>query len=158
MTPAQSQAIDQTDGAAPVEPVELVRRFLHSLAAGDVDAAVDMLGADVEYVNVSTPAIRGRHGVRRVLGAAMRMRGAGFEVYLHAVSTDGSTVLTERTDVLIWGPLRTQIWVCGRFDVSGGEIVLWRDYFDWANVVLALLRGLVAMAVPALGPRPPATD
>jgi limonene-1,2-epoxide hydrolase len=141
--------------SADGSPIEIVRRFLGHLAAGDVDSAVDMLGAEVEYVNVSTPAIRGRERVRRVLGAAMRMRGAGFEVYLHSVSADDSTVLTERTDVLIWGRLRVQIWVCGRFDVRAGEIVLWRDYFDWVNVTLAMLRALVGIVVPALEPRPP---
>jgi limonene-1,2-epoxide hydrolase len=25
--------------------------------------------------------------------------------------------------------------VCGTFEVRDGEVVLWRDYFDWANLL-----------------------
>ncbi|HEX3981795.1 MAG TPA: limonene-1,2-epoxide hydrolase family protein, partial [Acidimicrobiales bacterium] len=110
---------------------------------------------DVDYLNVSTPTIRGRERVRRVLGAAMGLPKAGFEVYFHSISNDQGAVLTERTDVLIWGPLRVQFWVCGRFDVRDGKITLWKDYFDWVNVTLAMVRGLVGAVVPAVRARPP---
>lgn len=138
-------------------PAATVRSFLGQLAAGDVDGACDLLADDVTYINVSTPAIRGRDRVRRVLRAAMGLDGAGFEVYFHALSSDGGAVLSERTDVLIWGPVRVQIWVCGRFDVVDGRITLWRDYFDWVNVTVALLRGLAGAVVPALRAKAPAT-
>lgn len=141
--------------AGGAAPAVVTRRFLEALAAGDIDGAAGLLADDVEYVNVSLPAIRGRERVRKALGAAMGMRGAGFEVYLHRVTQEANTVLTERTDVLLLGPLRVQFWVCGRFDVEDGRIVLWRDYFDWLNVTLALLRGLAGIAVPALRARPP---
>lgn len=158
MGPTASEATGRTNGhgATDTSPPAVVREFLGRLAAGDVAGAADLLAEDVEYVNVSLPAIRGRERVRRALGAAMGMRGAGFEVYLHKVSHDGGTVLTERTDVLLWGPLRVQFWVCGRFDVNDGGIVLWKDYFDWLNVTLAMLRGLIGVAVPALRAVPPA--
>jgi limonene-1,2-epoxide hydrolase len=94
--------------------------------------------------------------MRRLFRAAYE-RGGGFEVYLHSVSADGPTVLTERTDVLIYGDLRVQLWVCGRFDVRDGQIARWRDYFDWLNVAGAIARGLLGMAVPALQPNPPST-
>ncbi len=137
-------------------PIEVVREFLGKMAAGEVDDAVDLLGDDVVYENVSLPTIRSREKVRRAFKSLQGLRGAGFEVYLHSVSTDGTTVLTERTDVLYWGKLRMQIWVCGRFDVSDGKITLWRDYFDWLSSTIALLRGVLAMAFPALSPSPPA--
>jgi limonene-1,2-epoxide hydrolase len=94
--------------------------------------------------------------MRRLFGAGYE-RGGGFEVYLHSISADGPTVLTERTDVLTYGEMRVQLWVCGRFDVRDAQIVLWRDYFDWLNVAGAITRGLLGMAVPALQPKPPST-
>jgi limonene-1,2-epoxide hydrolase len=54
---------------------------------------------------------------------------------------------------LIFGPLRLQFWVCGVFEVHGGKITLWRDYFDLFDVcVKAPLRGLAGIFVPSLRP------
>ena len=59
------------------------------------------------------------------------MRAAcGFEVKFHRIAAEGNAVLTERTDALVFGPLRLQFWVCGVFEVHDGRITLWRDYFD----------------------------
>ena len=76
----------------------------------------------------------------------------GFEVKFHRIAADGNTVLTERTDALIIGPLRLQFWVCGVFEVHGGRITLWRDYFDMLDITKATLRGLAATVVPSLRP------
>jgi len=137
------------------EPTEIVERFLTGLAAGEIDTAVDLLASDVIYSNVSLPTVRGRERVRKLAHLTLGRPGAGFEVYNHAISAAGSSVLTERTDVLKLGRLRIQFWVCGRFDVENGEIVLWRDRFDWMNYTAATLRGLAGVFVPALRAKPP---
>lgn len=154
MNPVTDEEFQKTK--TETSPAILVRRFLELLAEGDMDAAVDLLDADVEYINVSMPAIRGRERVRRIFKSATRLKNTGFEVYFHHISHEGDTVLTERTDVLIWGPIRVQIWVCGRFDVRDGRIVLWKDYFDWLNFSIALVRGLVATVIPSVRAKPPA--
>jgi limonene-1,2-epoxide hydrolase len=136
-------------------PTEIVTRFLNLLAEGDVDAACDLLADNVHYINVSLPEIRGQDRVRRVFQAMMRRKGAGFEVYIHRIGLDGDSVLTERTDVLIFGRVRMQIWVCGRFDVVDGRIVLWRDYFDWWNATVATFRGVLGAVIPPLAPKVP---
>ncbi len=141
--------------AASPAPTAVVERFLALLVAGDVDGAVELLAVDVRYQNVGLPTVRGRERVRRLFRAAMRQPGAGFEAYVHTISADGSSVLTERTDVLKVRRLRVQLWVCGRFDVHDGQIVLWRDYFDFVNFTLALGRGLLSTILPALGAKPP---
>ena len=137
------------------EPTQAVEQFLNRLAGGEIDAAVDMLAADVEYSNVSLPTVRGRERVRRLAHLTLGRDWAGFEVYNHAISAAGGSVLTERTDVMTMGRLRIQFWVCGRFDVENGEIVLWRDRFDWMNFTAATLRGLIGTFVPALKAKPP---
>jgi limonene-1,2-epoxide hydrolase len=136
-------------------PVLVVERFLALLCAKDVDGASDLLAEDVEYVNVGLPATQGRERVRRLLRATLGRAGAEFEVYTHTISANGPSVLTERTDVLVFRRLRMQFWVCGRFDVRGGEIVLWRDYFSVTNVMAATLRGLLGIVVPAVRAKPP---
>jgi len=136
-------------------PTLVVERFLELLRSEDIDGAVELLAVDVEYKNVGLPTVRGRERTRRLFQATLGRPGAGFEVYVHAISADGGTVLTERTDVLKLGRLRVQFWVCGRFDVHDGQIVLWRDYFDQMNIAVAMIRGLLGTVLPAARARPP---
>lgn len=155
MNPVRGETISTASQVKDPSPASLVRHFLELLAKGDVEGAVDLLDDDVDYINVSLPTIRGRDRVRRVFKAMEQVDGTRFEVYFHGVSNDGSTVLTERTDALIWGPMRVQVWVCGRFDVRDGRITLWKDYFDWLNFTLAFLRGLIGIVLPSVRAKPP---
>jgi limonene-1,2-epoxide hydrolase len=136
-------------------PTLLVERFLDLLRSEDIEGAAELLAVDVEYVNVGLPTVRGRERVQRILRATLGLAGAGFEVYVHTISANGSSVLTERTDVLTFRRLRIQFWVCGRFDVHDGQIVLWRDYFDQMNFWVATARGLLGVAFPAVRAKPP---
>jgi limonene-1,2-epoxide hydrolase len=138
------------------DAVVVVERFLDRLRATDSDGAAALLAVDVEYENKGLPTVHGRERVRRLL-QALNLVGTGFEVYLHTISADGSSVLTERTDVLKWGPLRVQFWVCGRFDVHDGQIVTWRDYFDHLTILAAAVRGLLGTLAPAVRAKPPTT-
>jgi limonene-1,2-epoxide hydrolase len=149
------QQVNQPGGG--FTPTLVVERFLELLRSGDIDGAVELLAVDVEYKNVGLPTVRGRERTRRLFRATLGRAGAGFEVYVHAISADGGTVLTERTDVLQFGRLRVQFWVCGRFDVRDAEIVLWRDYFDQMNIAVAMIRGLLGTIFPAARAKPPST-
>jgi limonene-1,2-epoxide hydrolase len=146
MTAASPQASVRTS------PAEVVRAFLEALAAGDMDAAIDLVDEDLVYENVSLPTIRGKE---RFAAGARRFaeRGLGFEVRIHRIAAEGGSVLTERTDALLYRRYRSQFWVCGRFEVDGGKITHWRDYFDWADVTVGSLRGLLGLAVPAMRAR-----
>src|SRR5271170_2764031 len=149
------EQVNQPGGSST--PMLVVERFLELLRLGDVDGAVELLAVDVEYKNVGLPVVRGRERTRRLFRATLGRAGAGFEVYVHAISADGPTVLTERTDVLKLGRLRIQFWVCGRFDVHDAQIVLWRDYFDQMNFWIATARGLLGTIFPAVQAKPPST-
>lgn len=139
---------------ALTSPQEVVEAFLAALADRDVETAKTLVDDDVEYVNVGLPAIRGREQIDKVAGFFDRPE-VGFEVYLHAISAEGPTVLTERTDVLLLGRMRVQFWVCGRFDVHDGKITLWRDAFDYVDVLRGTVRGLVGLLRPDLNPVAP---
>jgi limonene-1,2-epoxide hydrolase len=134
------------------EPADVVRDFLTALADDDVDTAVDLVDDDIVYENVSLPTIRGKRRVEQ--GArAMSRRKIGFDVRIHRIAADGTTVLTERTDAIIIRGYRTQFWVCGVFEVHDGKITLWRDYFDWQAVTIASVRGLLGTVLPTLRAR-----
>ncbi len=141
----------------PAEPRAVVEAFLAALAASDLEGAMELLADDVRYVNVGLPAIVGRWRVRRAFDGLTRPN-VSFEVVNHAIATDGEIVLTERTDVISVGPFRAQFWVAGRFDVRDGEIVLWRDAFDFVDLTRGCVRGLVGIALAGLRPKLPRSD
>ncbi|MFY9921447.1 MAG: limonene-1,2-epoxide hydrolase family protein, partial [Mycobacterium sp.] len=130
-----SSAVDTTANARTVET------FLYALQDEDFDAADSLMADNIAWQNVGLlPTLRGR---RRLISIFRRGEGrVGFEVKFHRIAAEGNAVLTERTDALIIGPLRLQFWVCGVFEVHGGRITLWRDYFDKFDfLVKAPLRG-----------------
>jgi limonene-1,2-epoxide hydrolase len=140
-------------GLIPVEPQAVVEALLAALAGGDLDTLRAELGGEVGFADVGLPTGRGR---RRTVGVLAPLAGkVRFEAYLHAISSAGPVVLTERTDVVQWGRLRVQFWVAGRFDVHDGQITLWRDAFDFLDTTKAFWRGVLGAIVPALRPQPP---
>ncbi|NOX30257.1 MAG: limonene-1,2-epoxide hydrolase [Actinobacteria bacterium] len=126
-----------------------VRGLLESLQAGDLDQALSLLDEQVVYSNVSLPTVHGRNGVERLFRPTLgRM---GFRVFFHAIGTDeadSGVVLTERTDALVFGPVSIQFWVYGRFEIRDGFITLWRDSFDWSDMLMGLFRGVAGVALP----------
>jgi limonene-1,2-epoxide hydrolase len=122
------------------DPEAVVRAFLGDLERLDVEAAADRLAADAVYQNVPFPAARGREAIAKQLEGLARY-GSGFEVRYHNVAVNGTTVLTERNDVLVFGPVRADFWVCGTFEVVDGHITLWRDRFDFVDFTVAFVKG-----------------
>lgn len=140
---------DQITGT-DIDNAHTVEVLLGSLQEMDVDGAGAVLDDNLVYQNVGLPTIRGRARAMKLFRA---MEGrAGFEVKIHRIAVNGSSVLTERTDALTFGPVRMQFWVCGVFEVHNGRITLWRDYFDVWDMTKALIRGVVGAAIPALRP------
>ncbi|VBA37496.1 limonene-1,2-epoxide hydrolase family protein [Mycobacterium attenuatum] len=128
--------------------IRTVEDFLNALQNEDFDAVAAAFDDNLLYENVGFSRIRGG---RRTVKLLRKMEGrVGFEVKIHRIAADGAVVLTERTDALIFGPLRLQFWVCGVFEVHDGRITLWRDYVDTYDMTKALVRGLVALVIPSL--------
>jgi limonene-1,2-epoxide hydrolase len=140
-----TSAVDSMANARTVET------FLCALQDEDFDTAQAAMADNIAWQNVGIATIRGRDRIMKLL---RRGEGRfGFEVKIHRIAAQGDTVLTERTDALIMGPLRLQFWVCGVFEVRAGRITLWRDYFDLFDFfVKAPLRGLAAAVFPSLRP------
>lgn len=134
-------------------PIEIVESFLYAMRDENYDAMRGALDDEVVCHSVGMPIIRGAHRAVKMLRRMFELPGAGFDVKIHRIAAEGTSVLTERTDVMLYGPLRIQFWVCGVFEVRDGRITLWRDYFDFLDVVKATVRGLIGIAVPSLKPR-----
>ncbi|TWS25756.1 limonene-1,2-epoxide hydrolase [Tsukamurella sputi] len=124
-----------------------VLTFLADMADGRAEEAVAAFDENVVYTNVGLPTLRGKRRAGSVIRLLARP-GLGFGVEVTSIASDGALVLTERIDELRVGPLHVRFWVCGRFDVRDGRIVLWRDYFDNVDVFKGIVRGVLALAVP----------
>ncbi|WP_422748091.1 limonene-1,2-epoxide hydrolase family protein [Mycobacterium sp. WMMD1722] len=147
MTDASNGTTSAIDSAATARVVE---SFLYALQDEDFDTTDALMADHIAWHNVGFPIIRGR---QRISGLFRRGQGKfGFEVKIHRIAADGTTVLTERTDALVFGPLRVQFWVCGVFEVHAGRITLWRDYFDMVDFLKGTVRGVLGAAVPSLRP------
>jgi limonene-1,2-epoxide hydrolase len=141
-----------TDQASPVrselDNVRAVETFLYAMQDEDFDTVDRLMADNIEWQNVGFPTIRGR---QRIVGLMRRGEGRmGFEVKIHRIAAEGNAVLTERTDALVFGPLRIQFWVCGTFEVHAGRITLWRDYFDMVDFLKGTVRGIGATVFPSL--------
>ena len=146
---------ETTNGSASIDRLQpdsarTIENFLTEMQNHDIDSAGAALDENLAYQNVGFPTIRGR---ARAMKLFRSMQGrVGFEVKIHRIAVNGSTVLTERTDALVFGRVRLQFWVCGVFEVTDGRITLWRDYFDMFDFTKALARGLLGAVIPALRP------
>lgn len=145
MTSTQSLTEPAKSGSASV----IVTDFLLALQAEDLDHALSLLTDDVEWVNVSLPTVRGKRAVERIFRAGERL-GGGFRVRLHAVANEGEVVLTQRTDAITLGRFEHMFWVVGRFELRDGKIAVWRDAFDWGDLLVGLVRALAGVAWPRL--------
>ncbi len=135
--------------APPTRPVDVVVAFLEALEAEDLDAALDLVDDGLAYTNVSLPTLHGRDALDRAFRALLGR--VGFRVRVHHVGVDADhpgVVLTERTDALVLGRVHWQFWVWGRFEVRDGRITVWRDSFDYADLLVGLARGVLGRWVP----------
>lgn len=121
--------------------IETVRAFFDALASMDMARVSALADDDIVYENVSLPKAVGRREFEKQMNGFARLFDR-FEVEMVHIAQTGDVVLTERVDALGRGRFFAKFWVCGTLQVRDGKVVLWRDYFDWANVTAALLKGL----------------
>lgn len=129
------------------DAITTVREFFAALEIDAVDEVVELVTDDIEWINVSLPAVRGKERFRRALELGPRF-SVGFAAHIHHIAGEGDTVLTERTDVLRFGPVRVAFWVCGTFEMSDGKIAVWRDYFSWLDILRGTAVGVVQAVLP----------
>ena len=111
----------------------IVNEFMKAAAKGDYDTALPMLAEDVVYQNMPLPPVTGRQGVKDTLDALLGMAAAsGWEV-LRELSSD-DLVMNERVDWFEVNGKRLELPVMGVFEVKGGVITAWRDYFDLPTI------------------------
>ena len=118
--------------------VNLVSQFLEALAVPDTDGALALIAPEIEWRNTGLPTFRGKRVFAMLRD--MEKRGVGFGVEIHAIAAQGDLVLTDRTDYLWKGPLKTGFWVRGTFTIRDGLITIWDDAFSLGNLLKGFVR------------------
>jgi limonene-1,2-epoxide hydrolase len=110
---------------------ELVLAFIDAWNRMDWDAVVGMLSDDVVYHNIPMERIEGKAAARAFI-TSMMPEAVDWEVL--SIAENGNKVLTERVDAFrMPGGKPLSIPVMGTFEINGGKITAWRDYFDLAT-------------------------
>ena len=123
-------------------PTEVVTDLLDRLEqpGGFADAVRATFTDTTRYLNVG---MSDTTGIAEALAFVERFEsftGANcLRVEMLAIAENGETVFTERIDHLIApdGHVVRSIRILGVFEVSGGKIAGWRDYFDTAALAPA---------------------
>src|SRR4051794_12807946 len=111
------------------EPIELVRRFCAAWSDNDLDAIMAFFTDDAVYHNIPVAPVTGRDAIRTTIaGFTGSVESVEFRVL--NVAASGNVVLTERVDVFRFPGKSLELPVMGTFEVTGGRISAWRDYFD----------------------------
>lgn len=133
---------------APLDPklpamneIETVQTFLAALASSDIERALTYVAPNVVYQNVPLAPARGIAEFEKQMRFFAKITD-GFDVVTHHIASNGPVVLTERTDSFSIAGSKASFWVCGTFEVHDGKITLWRDSFDWLNVIVRTVRAL----------------
>jgi limonene-1,2-epoxide hydrolase len=121
------------------EQIELIEAFLGSWgpAAEDLHGAMHRyLAADAHWENVGLVSTTGpEEAVGLLKQFSKKANFAAFDVEILNIAAVGDVVLCERVDHAIRADgTRAEhgVRVAGVFEVAGGRITSWRDYFDTA--------------------------
>ena len=115
------------------EARDLVLRLIDAFNRIDMEAVIDSFTEDAVYHNIPMAAAQGKAAIRETLATIM---GDSEEVQWDVlnIADEGGVVLTERLDRFKVNGVWAEIPVMGVFEVSGGKIAAWRDYFDMGQV------------------------
>ena len=114
------------------EASALVSSFLSSWRNRNIDEILGFLATDAVYHNVPVAPIVGRDAIRGIFTAFLdTFASASLDVVTMAAAPD--LVLAERVDRFVLNDGRkVELPVTGVFELQGGKIARFSDYFDLA--------------------------
>ena len=112
---------------------QVVRDFCAAASTRDPEVLRSFFSDEIVYHNIPMEPAEGIEATMAVIAMFVGMCEA-LEFEVHHLASDGSTVLTERTDTFIIKGKSAPLPVMGAFTVVDGKITAWRDYFDMAQV------------------------
>ena len=111
---------------------EIVRDFIAAWSRLNSEELVAFFTPDGTYHNMMNKPVSGHDNLRKFIGGFLNSWTATRWDILNLVSK-GDIVIAERLDRTRLGDKSVDLPCCGVFEMSGGKIKVWRDYFDLAT-------------------------
>ena len=112
--------------------LEAVRRFCEAFSRRDPNEILEFFSEDAVYHNMPMPPVQGKPGIKSVLDMFLKPAESVEFIILNIAEGEDGAVLTERVDKFSLGGKNVELPVMGVFELTGGKISAWRDYFDMA--------------------------
>ncbi len=113
------------------ENADLVSAFCRAWSNRDADEILGYFTEDAVYHNMPMPPMQGKPAIKTILQQIIAPT-TWIEWETLKMAENGSVVFTERVDRFEMGGKRVELPVAGVFEIEGGKIKAWRDYFDMA--------------------------
>ena len=117
--------------------ITIVRDFIAAWSRLDADELVGYFTDDGTYHNMPAAPVSGRENVRKLIKSFLSTWTATQWDVVNIVAA-GDVVIAERIDRTRLGPKSVDLPCCGVFEMKGGKIKVWRDYFDMGTYVKAV--------------------
>lgn len=116
---------------------QIIRDFIAAWSRLDPEELAGYFTEDGVYYNMPTQPVQGRDAVRQFIGGFLKDWTSTEWDILNLMSA-GDVVVAERLDRTMVGDKPVNLPCCGVFEMDGGKIKVWRDYFDLATYTGAL--------------------
>jgi limonene-1,2-epoxide hydrolase len=114
----------------------IVRQFIADWSSLDADKLVAYFTEDGVYHNMPVQPVAGREALRRFIAAFLSNWDSTKWEILNLLSR-GDIVMVERMDRTVLSGKLVNLPCFGVFEMRGGKIAAWRDYFDMATYTKA---------------------
>jgi limonene-1,2-epoxide hydrolase len=112
------------------ENEKIVSDFCNAWSRRNLDEILAFMSDDAVYHNIPLAPAKGKAAIRAVVDGFLKMAEAIEFKVLHTAAS-GNLVMNERVDSFVYkGGKKGSVPVVGVFEVKGGKISAWRDYFD----------------------------
>jgi limonene-1,2-epoxide hydrolase len=115
----------------------VVRSFCDAFAKHDAEALRPFFTEDVVYHNIPMDPAVGIDAAVAFIEGFFGMCESMVIENVHVAVRD-NVVLTERIDTFTVGTVVAPLQVMGTFELRGGKISAWRDYFDLTRITTLL--------------------
>ena len=114
---------------------ETVLEFIKAMGENDKEGILAFFDDESVFNNIPMGIVKGAEGVWGVLGP-LHETALSVEYVLHNIAeSKGGVVLTERTDRYQLEDRTAEFPVMGAFELEGGVIRKWTDYFDMQQCI-----------------------
>lgn len=119
------------------ESERIVRDFIQAWSRLDADELAGFFTDDGVYHNMPMPPVKGRENVHKLIkGFLSTWTQTDWEI--RSLLCAGNLVIAERVDHTKAGAKSVDLPCTGVFELEGGKIKEWRDYFDFATYQRAM--------------------